>query len=194
MPKKLFLLNEGTYRSDPRIAVLDFTLKALRNIVNNLKPAKYKQNNRQLLQWWNSRDSAMLILARRLERHVSRLLASSSSCSFPDVEWRASKQQQKWPFAFWNFYLSKGTRVSHKFLARLLSCLYSTPFRSSWFLLKEKSKNLTKESPWFTFHLRARSESEPSLCWRNCLLRNSFSLLAMVEVMLLWTEWHLRLF
>lgn len=46
------------------------------------------------------------------------------------------------------FLSFKRHTCSHIFLTRLLICLNSTSSGNLWFLLKEKSKNLTKEDAW----------------------------------------------
>lgn len=106
--------------------------------------------------------------------------------SIPDVDWKRQSNNIKWPFAFWNFYLSKGTRVGHIFLTRLVICLHSTSSGNLWFLLKKKNASLTKESAWFTLtKLRRRQESE-RLCWKNRLLLKSIFSVLLSES---WWKW-----
>lgn len=105
----------NTYRSDPRIAVLDFTRKALWNISNipfdqlRLLTVMNRKRKKNLYCSW---IPPCWLPRRDWSDTFLTFPDPCVSCRIPDVDLRASKQQTRRPFAFWNFYISKGTRVA----------------------------------------------------------------------------------
>ena len=106
------------------------------------------------------------------------------SRSVPDVDWvEASKRQNKWPFAFWNFCLSKGTRVaiyfSHVWLSVSIPLHLATC--GSFQRRKIKGKRMVYVTKLHGSQLQATASERIILlctymCWKNRFLRNSISL------------------